>query len=120
VHVDASLDEVRAQAAFRQLQPSPGPGDGVVVADRALLDDTENLAPGFGAIRHEGTALLLRRDRKGHRIGLAGPGKPPDLAIRANIEIPEQKISARWSLRRNDDKALPASHPTACASGAAK
>jgi hypothetical protein len=65
VEVDAGLDEVRVQAAFRQLQSSPGPGDGVVVADRALLDDTENLAPGFGAIRHEGTPLLLRRDRKG-------------------------------------------------------
>ena len=51
MQVDAGLDEVRAQAAFRQLQPSPRPGDGVVVADRALLDDTENLAPGFGAIR---------------------------------------------------------------------
>jgi len=38
------------------------------------------------------------------------PGQAPDLAIRADIEIPEQKISARWSLRRNDDKALPASH----------
>jgi hypothetical protein len=37
-------------------------------------------------------------------------GKPPDLAIRADIEIPEQNISARWSLRRNDDKTLPASH----------
>jgi hypothetical protein len=37
-------------------------------------------------------------------------GKPPDLAIRADIEIPEQKLSARWSLRRNDDKSLPASH----------
>jgi hypothetical protein len=34
----------------------------------------------------------------------------PDIAVRADIEIPEQKISARWSLRRNDDKALPASH----------
>jgi hypothetical protein len=33
VQVDAGLDEVRAQAAFRQLQWSPGPGDGVVVAD---------------------------------------------------------------------------------------
>jgi hypothetical protein len=31
------------------------------------------------------------------------PGQAPDLAIRADIEIPEQKISARWSLRRNDD-----------------
>jgi hypothetical protein len=37
-------------------------------------------------------------------------GKPPDLAIRADIDIPDQRISARWSLRRNDDKTLPASH----------
>ena len=37
-------------------------------------------------------------------------GQSPDLAIRADIEIPEQKMRIRWSLRRNDDKALPASH----------
>jgi hypothetical protein len=37
-------------------------------------------------------------------------GQAPDLAIRADIEIPEQKISARWMLRRNDDKALPTIH----------
>jgi hypothetical protein len=30
--------------------------------------------------------------------------------VQAEIEIPEQKVSARWSLRRNDDKQLPASH----------
>jgi hypothetical protein len=30
--------------------------------------------------------------------------------VRTDIEIPEQKISARWALGRNDDKALPASH----------
>jgi TIR domain len=38
------------------------------------------------------------------------PGQPPGLGIRADIEIPERKISMRWSLRRNDDKTLPASH----------
>src|SRR5262249_5434091 len=38
------------------------------------------------------------------------PGQPPDLAIRADIEIPKQKMSMRWTLRRNNDKALPASH----------
>ena len=65
VDVDAGLDEVRAQAAFRQLQALLCPGDGVVVADRALLDDAENLAPGFGTIRHEGASVLLRGDRKG-------------------------------------------------------
>ena len=113
MHVDAGLDEVRAQAAFRQLQPSPGPGDRVVVADRALLDDTENLAPGFGAIRHEGTALLLRRDRKGRvvfgDIVLAQPtvggldivdADEPQLLGQAILQRAEDALRAAPGLRR--------------------
>jgi hypothetical protein len=38
------------------------------------------------------------------------PGQLAQIAIRADIDIPEQKMGIRWSLRRNDDKALPASH----------
>jgi hypothetical protein len=39
-----------------------------------------------------------------------GPGLAPELAIRADIEIPERRLRMTWSLRRNTDKALPASH----------
>jgi hypothetical protein len=39
-----------------------------------------------------------------------GPGQQPDVIVRAEIEIPEQKVEMRMSLRRNDDKQLPASH----------
>lgn len=39
-----------------------------------------------------------------------GPGQPPELAIRADVEIPERHLRMVWSLRRNSDKALPASH----------
>jgi hypothetical protein len=39
-----------------------------------------------------------------------GPGLAPELAIRADVEIPERKMRMTWSLRRNTDKALPASH----------
>jgi len=39
-----------------------------------------------------------------------GPGLAPELAIRADIDIPERKMRMTWSLRRNTDKALPASH----------
>jgi hypothetical protein len=39
-----------------------------------------------------------------------GPGLAPELAVRADVTIPERKISMTWSLRRNTDKALPASH----------
>ena len=36
VYVDAGLYEMRAQAAFRQLQAPSGPGDGVVVITQRI------------------------------------------------------------------------------------
>jgi hypothetical protein len=39
-----------------------------------------------------------------------GPGQPPDIVIRANIDIPDRGMKVAWSLRRNTDKSLPASH----------
>ena len=39
-----------------------------------------------------------------------GAGLAPELAVRADVEIPERHITMTWSLRRNTDKALPASH----------
>ncbi len=39
-----------------------------------------------------------------------GPNQPPELAIRADVEVPERKLTMTWSLRRNTDKTLPASH----------
>jgi len=39
-----------------------------------------------------------------------GPGMAPELAVRADVEIPERHITMTWSLRRNTDPALPASH----------
>jgi hypothetical protein len=38
------------------------------------------------------------------------PGQPPEMAVRANLEIPERRINMTMSVRRNTDKALPASH----------
>jgi hypothetical protein len=39
-----------------------------------------------------------------------GGGQPPEIAIRADFEIPERNITATMSIRRNTDQALPASH----------
>jgi hypothetical protein len=39
-----------------------------------------------------------------------GPGQPPELAIRANFDIPERNMTATLSIRRNTDQALPATH----------
>ena len=39
-----------------------------------------------------------------------GPGQAPELAIRADVDVPDRKLTMTWSLRRNTDKTLPASH----------
>ncbi len=38
------------------------------------------------------------------------PGQTPELAVRGELKIPERRISVTMSVRRNTDKALPASH----------
>lgn len=41
---------------------------------------------------------------------VAGPNGTTDLAIRADIDIPDRKFKATLSIRRNNDTTLPASH----------
>lgn len=41
---------------------------------------------------------------------LKGAGLPDDIAVHANIEIPDRKLKMTLSLKRNLDKALPATH----------
>ncbi|HLH90857.1 MAG TPA: hypothetical protein VKX28_20575 [Xanthobacteraceae bacterium] len=39
-----------------------------------------------------------------------GANQPPEPVVRADIEIPERKMTVKWVLKRNTDKTLPASH----------
>src|SRR5262245_22704197 len=39
-----------------------------------------------------------------------GSGQAPELAVRADVEIPERRLAMTLSIRRNADQALPASH----------
>jgi hypothetical protein len=39
-----------------------------------------------------------------------GSGLAPELQIRADVTIPERNMTVTWTLRRNTDQALPASH----------
>src|SRR5262249_54108917 len=39
-----------------------------------------------------------------------GPGQPPEIAVRADVEVPERKLAMTWSLLRNTDQGLLASH----------
>ena len=38
------------------------------------------------------------------------PGRPAELAVRADVEIPDRKMTMTFTLRRNADASLPASH----------
>jgi len=40
----------------------------------------------------------------------AGPGQAAEIAVRADVEIPERRMTMSLVLRRNTDKTLPASH----------
>lgn len=81
---------------------SPSAEDGTMVAQKVVLYEEDPEHP-------EGKRFVGSVVWRTEAVPPA-PGQPPDVAVRADIEIPEQKLSARWSLRRNNDKALPASH----------
>jgi len=39
-----------------------------------------------------------------------GPGRPPELGLRVDVEIPDRKMTVTMTVRRNPDQTLPASH----------
>jgi hypothetical protein len=39
-----------------------------------------------------------------------GPGRPPELGLRIEVEVPDRKMTVIISIRRNPDTTLPASH----------
>ncbi|NVO13051.1 MAG: hypothetical protein HXX10_03345 [Rhodoplanes sp.] len=85
----------------------PGAGarpqqDAPAVAQRVVLYEEDPADP--GGKRSVGTAVWRTETI------VAAPGQAPDMVVRADIEIPERNTSVRWSLRRNSDRSLPASH----------
>jgi hypothetical protein len=78
------------------------PSEGALVAQKVVLYEEDQSNP-------NGAQFIGSAVWRTERVA-PGPGQKPDIVVRAEIEIPEQKVSMRWSLRRNDDKQLPASH----------
>ena len=80
----------------------PGTAPGAAVAQKVVLyEEDPNDANGK---RFVGSAIWRTE------MISPGPGQPPELAIRADVDIPDRKLAMTWSLRRNTDKSLPASH----------
>src|SRR5207302_2664518 len=82
--------------------PAPGTQAGVSAAQKVVLYEEDPSDP--NGKRFVGSAIWRTESVT------PGPGQPPELAIRADVEVPERKLAMTWSLRRNTDKGLPASH----------
>ncbi|QUS41157.1 hypothetical protein RPMA_21650 [Tardiphaga alba] len=79
------------------------PSDQVApVAQRVVLYDEDPAEP--KGKQYVGTVVWRTEQIKGTG------GKPGDVAVRADIEIPERKFKMTMSFRRNNDSTLPASH----------
>jgi hypothetical protein len=81
---------------------APGAPNAAAVAQRAVLYEADQNDP-------QGKRFVGSTIWRTETVS-PGPGLAPELVIRADIEIPERHMTVTWSLRRNTDKALPASH----------
>jgi hypothetical protein len=81
---------------------APSATEGALLAQKVVLYEEDQTNP-------NGTQFIGSAVWRTERVA-PGPGQKPDVVVRAEIEIPEQKVQVRLSLRRNDDKQLPASH----------
>ena len=82
--------------------PAPAAAPAAAVAQKVVLYEEDASNP--QGKRYVGSAVW-------HTETVSpGPGLAPELAVRADVEIPERRLRMTWSLRRNSDKALPASH----------
>ena len=82
--------------------PASATAPAAAVAQKVVLYDEDTSDP--QGKRYVGSAIWRTETVS------PGPGMAPELAIRADVEIPERRLRMTWSLRRNTDKALPASH----------
>ena len=82
--------------------PAPGALPGAGAAQKVVLYEEDPADP--NGKRFVGSAVWRTETIT------PGPGQPPELAIRADVEVPERKLAMTFSFRRNTDKGLPATH----------
>jgi hypothetical protein len=89
------------QPAALTSAPAAAPSGAAVAQKVVLYEEDPNDPQGK---RYVGSAIW-----RTERVA-AGPNQPAELAIRADVEIPDRKLAMTWSLRRNTDASLPATH----------
>lgn len=80
----------------------PGSAQIAPVAQRVVLYDEDPAAP--QGKQYVGSVIWRTEAVK------VPAGQPPDVGVRADIDIPERKFKMSLSIRRNTDASLPASH----------
>lgn len=80
--------------------PAPPPAPGTLQR-AALFEETPGNQAGT---LMQGTVLWRTQTVS------VGPGQPPDLALVADVTIPERRMTVTLTIRRNLDQTLPASH----------
>jgi hypothetical protein len=91
-----------APASPASVPGSPGTAPAAAVAQKVVLYEEDPADP--NGKRFVGSAIWRTE------TVTPGPGLPPELAVRADVEVPERKLAMTWSFRRNTDKGLPATH----------
>ena len=91
------------QAQPTQTQPAPNAATPAApVVQRVVLYEEDPNDP--QGKRYVGSAIWRTETAP------PSPNAAPDMAVRADLEIPERRITMTFSLRRNSDQAMPASH----------
>jgi hypothetical protein len=98
----AATPSAQGQPKIADRIGQPGQAAGPAVAQRVVLYEEEPTDP--QGKRYLGSAIWRTETVS------PGPGQPPELAVRADVEIPERRITMKFSIRRNTDQTLPASH----------
>ncbi len=94
-----SQSQQQLQAA---LPPQSGTTPAAPVAQRVVLYEDDPANP--QGKQYIGSAIWRTE------MVSPGPGLAPEMSVRADVEIPERRLTMTWSLRRNTDQNLPASH----------
>jgi hypothetical protein len=95
-------DRVSPSDTASQSQPQSQQAAGADVAQKVVLYEEDPEDP--NGKRFVGSAVWRTE------TVTRGANQPPDVVVRADIDIPERKMAMKWTLQRNMDKTLPASH----------
>jgi hypothetical protein len=99
---DATKDAAGTRPKITDRVGQPGATQIAPVAQRVVLYDEDPSSP--QGKQYVGSVIWRTEAVK------VPAGQPPDIGVRADIEIPERKFKMSLSIRRNSDASLPASH----------